>query len=728
MEYLHLPPADDGTEYATRRIRGEDYLTTGLFPVGSGKHTHVELVRCPTLALDFDLADWLHESLGEDSPGPKGLKALFLESPREEVEALLTEQLSDIGDILERCELQPTCVVMSGYGYHVYFHTACGGWDLDRMKEAGRWLVHIVNTAAGYPAADPGAKDAGTRVLRAPGTYNRKGPPVEVLLVSADGPNIRLPETLAVPANSPGLGRDSAPDGSTPFSGIQSATGIQRRSYGEVLLKGVHAQSYTTLRELVDAELGHEEGHRIRLQCPFHEGSSTDSAFLCRNDEGQPYLVCTSQADGKTYWDDDWVPPRQQRQVVAALQVTAQGGFRNNLHNAHAVLTLDTRWAGRLWYDARKYANRLDNRPTTDEDAHLLRIWIGEHYNFEPSRQLMFDVIDLVCSENPRNKLTEWLDSLTWDGIPRVDTWMEVSLDCEKSDYYKDVSRKFMISACARAYAPGCKVDTVLMLIGNQGIGKSTVLRELAGRQWFDDTEFNLNNKDAFTVLAGAWIYEVAELSSFKKAYAEKVKGFISSAKDVYRPPYKRSVAEFPRQTVIVATSNEATPLSDPTGSRRYWPVKVPEVVNIQWVKKNRDQLWAEAVEAYKAGEQWHQTRAMEAEQRRVAEEFTSADPYEGVLAKWLERPMAEDLFSLTDVRMKALGGTLTGDNRLARILRGLGAAPLKRNRSDGRLRLWLKPGVPLPEGREYHDVAGEMVHQDSLNKVLEFAPRLELD
>ena len=723
MTYPHLPPADAGTEYSPRCIRGEDYLTTGLFPLGAATHEWKDIVRCPTLALDFDLADWLHESLGANSPGSKELKKIFVESPREKVEELLEEHLTDIDAVLSRCELEPTCVVMSGYGYHVYFHTACGGWELDRMKAAGHWLVHVVNRAAGYPAADPQAKDAGTRILRAPGTYNKKGPTaVEVLLVRSGGPLFTVP--AQVPATPSTSTRVSNSGGA--FSGIQGATGIQRRKYSEVSLP--HHPTFSTLKELVDTELGHE-GHTLRLQCPFHNGSNTDSAFLKRNNEGQPYLVCTSQSDGLTYWDDEWVPPRQQRQVVAALQVTAQGGFRNNLLNTCAVLTLDTRWEGRFWYDERKFLNKKDNAPYNDEDVHRLRQWIGEHYGFEPSRQNMFDVVDLVCRDNPRNLLTEWLDSLEWDGIDRAGTWMEKSLGCAQSEYYRDVARKFLISCAARAYSPGCKVDTVLMLVGNQGLGKSTVLRELAGREYFDDTEFNLNSKDCFMALAGAWIYEVAELSSFKKSYAEKVKGFISSAKDTYRPPYKRTVQEFPRHTVIVATSNEITPLSDPTGSRRYWPVQVTEFINTNWVKKNRDALWAEAVAAYKAGEPWHQTRAMEAEQRKVAEEFTAADPYEGVLAKWLGRPTTEDLFSLTDVRTRALGGVLTGDSRLSRILRALGAAPLKRKRVTGyQDRLWIKPGVPLPKEREYEDAKGEVTHQASLNKVLSFAPPVEVD
>mgnify|MGYP003147576456 FL=1 len=734
MSYPHLPPADEGTEYSSRSHNGEDYITTGLFPVGSPTHTKDDLVRCPVLAMDFDAVDYLHHQLGSDSPGVRELKGILTESPREEVDDLLAEHWEELSQMLERAELTPTVVVMSGYGYHVYFWTECGGGDIPRMKLAARWLIHSVNTAAGYALADTSASDAGTRLLRPPGSFNNKGQPVEVRVTHSGGPLYRVPDDIPAvvfdrATGSSSAGPESSWDQSSPFAGINTAGPARRPNFSEVaLLDNWTEQGYTTLRDLVDAELG-EDGHRVRLQCPFHEGSSTDSAFLSRNDIGQPYLVCTSAQDGHTYWDGEFVPPMQQAAVVSVLQTNRDGNFRNNLFNTYHILTVDTRWQGRFWFNERSFVNMRDDRVYRDEDTFELRKWIGSHYNFEPNRQMMFDVIELICSENRRNPLVEWLDSLEWDGINRADTWMEKGIGCEESDYYRDVARKFLISCVARAYRPGCKVDTVLMLIGRQGLGKSTILRELAGPEWFDDTELNLNNKDAFMGLARAWIYEVAELASFKKSYAEKVKGFISSPVDLYRPPYKRTVQQFPRHTVIVATSNEDRPLTDPSGSRRYWPVEVTQYTNLEWLKRNRSQLWAEAVEAFRAGEQWHQTRAMEAEQRKIAEDrFTNEDPYLSVLANWLGRK-GDNIFTISDACTKALGNLTVSTNRVSRLLVQCGAAPLNRRQKNGiRIREWVKPGIPLPEGRSYEDPESGSTHIDTLNKVIRLDVRVSED
>lgn len=713
MEYRHLPHADEGTEYAQRVVGSEVYVTTGLFPVGSESHKGEQLIRCPTLVLDFDLADWLQVS-----------KSDLYGMDREEIDTHLVELLETIELVVKQVAgVEPSAVVMSGYGFHVYLWTACGGHDPDHAKAVNRWLAHQINETVGFAMADINATDAGTRILRPPGTFNRKGKePVPVLLISTDGPEYELPSTVGA------VREERARQTSGAFSGISNASGIQRVPYSDVQLQGHWSTNYPTLRELVDTELG-QDGHRLRLQCPFHEGSSTDSAFLKRNDEGQPYLVCTSAQDGLTYWDDEWIPPRQQRAVVQQLTLTAQGGFRNNLQNAVTVLSLDTRWAGRLWYNERTFCEMIDERQLRDSDVINARIWIGEHYGFEPGKNMMFDAFASAVYANKRNPLVEWLDSLEWDGIERAGTWMEKSFGCEPSHYYQDIARKFLISACARAYSPGCKVDTVLLLIGAQGLGKSTLLRTLAGGQWFGDTDLPLQNKDSFMMLARAWIYEVAELTSFRRSDAEKVKGFIVSQVDNFRMPFERKAMDYPRHTCIVATSNEDTPLTDPTGSRRFWPVRLQQHVNLEWIKKNRAQLWAEARDAYLAGEPWHLDRAMEQEQKRIAEErFTEEDPLMGVLAKWLERPGYET-FTMTDVFQKALAGARISSNRLSKMLRQMGAAPLKRSQEDQlRMSYWIKPGIELSEGREYRDIQGAAKHERTINKVLAFAPAADVD
>jgi predicted P-loop ATPase len=267
------------------------------------------------------------------------------------------------------------------------------------------------------------------------------------------------------------------------------------------------------------------------------------------------------------------------------------------------------------------------------------------------------------------------------------------------------------------------------MLIGTQGLGKSTLLRTLTGDAWFGDTDLPLSNKDSYIMLARAWIYEIAELTSFKRADADKVKAFITSQVDSFRKPFERKTIDYPRHTCIVASSNNETPLNDPTGSRRFWPVYMHEYADLTWLKANREQLWAEAREAYKAGEVWHLSREMEKEQQRLAEErFTEEDPVKGVLVRWIERP-GHETFTLTDIYQKALAGASASSNRITRLLKELGAAPLKQSRENRlRIRYWLKPGSALPEGHEYRDLDTAQRHIRTLNNVIPLAPVSSLD
>jgi predicted P-loop ATPase len=157
--------------------------------------------------------------------------------------------------------------------------------------------------------------------------------------------------------------------------------------------------------------------------------------------------------------------------------------------------------------------------------------------------------------------------------------------------------------------------------------------------------------------------------------------------------------------------------------------VEVTQYTNLEWLRRNRSQLWAEAVEAFRAGEQWHQTRAMEAEQRKIAEDrFTNEDPYLSVLANWLGRK-GDSIFTISDACTKALGNLTVSTNRVSRLLVQCGAAPLNRRQKNGlRIREWVKPGIPLPEGRTYEDPESGSAHVDTLNKIISLDERVRQD
>jgi putative DNA primase/helicase len=180
-------------------------------------------------------------------------------------------------------------------------------------------------------------------------------------------------------------------------------------------------------------------------------------------------------------------------------------------------------------------------------------------------------------------------------------------------------------------------VDTTLILAGPQGYYKSTFFRVLAGDHAFCDTPIDMRNKDAYLALRGAWLYEMAELSSMRPRDAETVKAFLAAQEDHYRPPYGREMVDAPRQVVFVGTTNEVGFLNDPTGARRFWPVAVTRPIRVQDVRAERDQLWAEAVAAFRQGESWWLGEEGDAELREVHQDYESEDPWEVMIREWIE-------------------------------------------------------------------------------------------
>jgi predicted P-loop ATPase len=171
------------------------------------------------------------------------------------------------------------------------------------------------------------------------------------------------------------------------------------------------------------------------------------------------------------------------------------------------------------------------------------------------------------------------------------------------------VSRRWLISLVARALRPGCKVDTVLILEGAQGLGKSSALEALVGSEYFLDTALDIGSKDSMQAIAGAWLVELAELASFRRADTERVKSFLTSKVDKFRPPYGATLLDSPRRCVVAGTCNPEEGvgyLKDRTGNRRFWPVAIDRRPDLDGIRRDRELILAEAVRALNAGERWH--------------------------------------------------------------------------------------------------------------------------
>jgi hypothetical protein len=317
-------------------------------------------------------------------------------------------------------------------------------------------------------------------------------------------------------------------------------------------------------------------------------------------------------------------------------------------------------------------------RPVRDADVSQLQEWLQHRGMPRITKDVAHQAVDQRAEERTFHPVRAYLDGLGWDRRQRLAAWLQCYLGAEPSLYASGVGPMVLIAMVARVYQPGCKADYMLVLEGEQGIGKSRACRLLAG-PWFSDAMPDLRDKkDAAQHLRGKWLIEVAELAAIGRADAEALKSFLTRPEEKYRPSYGRKEVIEPRQCVFVGTTNKAVYLRDETGARRFWPIKVGEI-DTEALARDRDQLFAEAVHLYRAGAQWWPDGAFEREHVKPEQEARFDDD------AWAQKILSyvEDLsrVAVTDVAVNALGieigrvGTLE-QRRIAGVLVARGWTP----------------------------------------------------
>jgi predicted P-loop ATPase len=216
------------------------------------------------------------------------------------------------------------------------------------------------------------------------------------------------------------------------------------------------------------------------------------------------------------------------------------------------------------------------------------------------------------ANEQPYHPILDYLNDLEWDGEARVETWLIDHLGCngvEKLNYNKLIGKMFFVQAVARIFCPGCQADYMLILEGPQGILKSSACKVLFGNDYFSDNLklHDINSKDAKLHLRGKWGIEFSEMDGINKIDADKLKAFMTRTHEKYRPPFGEGEVEEPRQNVFIGTCNKDSYLRDETGGRRYWGTACG-TINLELLKHDRDQLWAEAVVMFKRGDRYWPT------------------------------------------------------------------------------------------------------------------------
>lgn len=364
------------------------------------------------------------------------------------------------------------------------------------------------------------------------------------------------------------------------------------------------------------------------------------------------------------------------------LEYTDNGKVIQSIENACIVIRYDAKLKGKIRWNTLSYSpyvfgslpweNECTYREWSNTDDSNLKCYIEAKYGIRSLEKIM-EAFSIVVNENKFNPVVDYLESLQWDGKPHIENLLSDYLGVHKDEYSKECMKMFMLGAISRAYHPGCKFDYMPVLVGEQGVGKSTFFKILAGNDnWYNDNFNTVDGDKATEKLRGMWIVELAELLAVKKAQAvESIKAFITSTVDTYRPPYGRRTEQRPRICVFAGTTNSNHFLTDRTGNRRYLPlmvsrdnVKKSMFENSEKVMEDFKQAWAEAMEIHKTGKQkLVLPKHLENQVKKMQEQYIEEDVRVGIIKEWLDNCNEEKVCAAM-IFEKALGNDYVKPSR----------------------------------------------------------------
>lgn len=359
----------------------------------------------------------------------------------------------------------------------------------------------------------------------------------------------------------------------------------------------------------------------------------------------------SARNDFKTTGVEDSDKNWQQR-----LEVNRRGVPEPTAGNIDLIFRHDENLAGKFKlniFDKRAYVfddlpwRKLPKKPDVvkDVDYSGLQNYIERHYGIT-ARSKVEDSFKLQLEQNSFHPVRDYLNSLEWDGTPRIDTILQEYFGVEDSIYTREAMRKTLVGAVARVFQPGVKFDLVLTLVGAQGTGKSTMVR-LLGKEWFSDTLPSIQNKEGMEQIQGAWIIEMAELAGVRKADLESTKHFISKQFDEFRPAYGRVKEVYPRECIFIGTTNDHNFLRDTTGNRRFMPILIqPQQATkdiFSEFEPEIDQIWAEAVALYKNKEKLYLSKEANKIATMKQNEHRDIDARQGIVEDYLDLLLPEN-------------------------------------------------------------------------------------
>lgn len=335
--------------------------------------------------------------------------------------------------------------------------------------------------------------------------------------------------------------------------------------------------------------------------------------------------------------------------------------YTKSFYNGELILENDNLVRDLLQYDLMEYRIKLKQLPYwrknsdnryywLDYDSNELQRHFENFYSIDFAEDKILKMVMHQAYEESYHPIRTMIERKKWDGVPRVDTLLIDYLGADDTKYTRSVTRKTLLGAVARVYEPGCKFDTVLTLMGGQGLGKSELCKRLGG-EYYNPSIGKLKDDEDKKKLQGSWICELEELEALKKSTTGEAKAFISTPIDYYRASYGKVVEPHPRQCIFIGTTNDAEFLKDSTGNRRFWPV----VVGKNKKKRNLfedmtselvQQLWAETKYYYDEGEPLILDEEDAATALIFQEAHTEEDPYQGLVEQFMEKPIPSDYWS----------------------------------------------------------------------------------
>ncbi|MDC4239649.1 virulence-associated E family protein [Clostridium tertium] len=352
----------------------------------------------------------------------------------------------------------------------------------------------------------------------------------------------------------------------------------------------------------------------------------------------------------------DIVEDEDNKNWLTELDFNEKGTLKNTPNNFVLILNNDENLKGKMAIN--EFSNRIcvlgqlpwrkenDLSDWSDEDDSSLRIYISKIWEIQ-SKQNCEDALKQTVKTNSYHPVRDYLNSLLWDGVSRIDTLLVDYMGAEDNEYTRFVTRKWLCGAVARIFVPGIKFDYMLVLTGAQGIYKSTFFNYLS-KGWFTDSIQDVEGNQAIEKLMNSWIIEFGELQAFSKAESNAIKRFITSQEDRTRLAYAKRTSYLKRQCVFAGTTNKSEFLKDDTGDRRYWPVNVKAEGRTKDVRedlpKEVDQIWAEAIHFWKdLKEPLAPTKEQEALAKIEQEDHREVNEKEGLIIKYLDTLLPEN-------------------------------------------------------------------------------------